>query len=230
MTVDEARDRELDELAKRAGEEGDPQLGLEVARRILRNHARLMPPCLDCRDGATGWFGWALAVDPELRWDVAEAWEGTLHRDAFAAAMRQAVTNAYPNDQAPGITTHENLFAVNEVEGLHMAFAVRSEHPDRVAAALVAAEPRLMRVGWKGQEFVTDEELEAAEEAAQQKGDWGAIGTPNYVSDVELVDGDPRIWLDIKDSESVPQARTMLAIVVEELLRAGVKSAEIRSA
>ena len=130
MTVGKDRDRELDELAKRAGEEGDPRLALEVGRRILQNHPRLMPPCQDCRDGAMGWFGWALDIDPELRWDVAEAWDGTLHRDAFASAMRQAVTTAYPNDQAPGIRTHENLFAVNQVEGLHMAFTIRSEHPD----------------------------------------------------------------------------------------------------
>jgi hypothetical protein len=218
---------QLNELAERATASNDPRLGVAAGRRILQIHPRLMPPCPSCRAVASDWFAWALDFDPDLRWDVAEAWQTTLHREAFAAAMRHAVTTAYPTAESPGITTDVTLFAVNPVEGLHMAFAIRSDQPDRAAAALAGASPRLMLTGWAGQEFASVDDLEAAEDADQSEDAWRGLGTPSYVSDIEVVDGRPRIWLDLKDSESVAQARAMLTIVVQELELAGVGTAEI---
>jgi hypothetical protein len=89
-------------------------------------------------------------------------------------------------------------------------FLVVSEHPDLAAAALIDAGVRFMNIDETGREL-EDWEREHSE-----------AYTPNYVSDVFLTTEGPVMTVDVKGWLSRPMGRTMVDVLVEELLGRGL--------
>jgi hypothetical protein len=89
-------------------------------------------------------------------------------------------------------------------------FLVVSEQPDVAAAALIDAGFRFMNIDETGREL-QDWEREHSE-----------AYTPNYVSDVFLTTEGPVMTVDVKGWLSRPMGRTMVDVLVEELVGRGL--------
>lgn len=153
---------------------------------------------------------WRIAdVAKEYSFDIAARWQ----RAAIAAEWHGS-----------SIEVDENAFYLFDFDHggwVSQNFAVRvSGNPDTaVRDALTAARWRLSCVGNDGVEY-------GDAETAVDSADYN----PNFVSDPEPVaDGGWETWMDCK-SEAYPlMAATMLRIIADELHKAGVHSAQIRS-
>jgi hypothetical protein len=97
-----------------------------------------------------------------------------------------------------------------------------SSDPRAAALALSEASGRFMMVTEDGREL-SDEEAEALEEAIEATGDDGPY-TPNYVSDVTFASRGPWCYVDCKGYIEPAMRERMIAILVEELDRAGVSA------
>ncbi len=151
---------------------------------------------------------WRIAdMAKEFSFDIAVRWQ----RAAIAAEWRDS-----------SIGVDENAFPLIDYGGWVLQdFAVRvSGIPDdAVREALTAAGPRMFSVGDDGIEY---EDGDVALDSADYN--------PNFVSDPEPhAGGGWKVWMDCK-SEAYPlMAATMLRILADELHKAGVRSAQIRS-
>jgi hypothetical protein len=87
---------------------------------------------------------------------------------------------------------------------------------DRAAAAraLALAGARFTTVTEDGRELTDDDDIE----------ELGDVYTPNYVSDVRMAARGPWCYVDCKGYIDPPMRERMLAILAEELDRAGVRA------
>jgi hypothetical protein len=97
-----------------------------------------------------------------------------------------------------------------------------SSDPRAAGFALSQASGRFMMVTDDGREL-SDEEAEALDEAIEATGEDGPY-TPNYVSGVCFASRGPWCYVDCKGYIGPAMRERMIAILVEELERAGVSA------
>lgn len=102
---------------------------------------------------------------------------------------------------------------------------VVGSQPTQITAALTSAGERFMDVNERGHEY-TAAELNRPDET---DGEGVELYTPNYVSEVTAASGGLSIYVDCKGEISKPMGERFMAILVEELQRAGVIEARIFS-
>ena len=94
------------------------------------------------------------------------------------------------------------------------------DSPAEAAVALRNAQMRLFRTGHDGTEFLTDQHYAQAMELG--------VETPNMVSDVlRSDDGEPFLWIDIKDAPVEAFREHWIRIIGEELERCGIERATL---
>jgi hypothetical protein len=179
---------------------------------------------------AHAWFvqaGHLGTVDMPWRIVVEQAEKGRWVRARWW--MRAALATEYRAGSGP-ISVEQRTMEIRVdkrgvVLGQDFRLQVVSPTPGVAAVALAAAAERFYLVTADGREFRTGGEMHAvlAEEGA------GDPDTVNYVSEVQRHADGPWLWMDFKDGVSPQMARTMIRILVEELGRAGVSEALVRS-
>lgn len=108
------------------------------------------------------------------------------------------------------------VFAPSEKSRNHCnesVIVVGAADPGAAAMALRRAGGRFMAVAENGREFSEEDADEVGEED---------LYTPNYVSEVRMAPRGPWLYLDCKGWIAPPMRDTLVAILVEELDRAGV--------
>ena len=106
-----------------------------------------------------------------------------------------------------------------------MTVFVETDDVQLAAQALEAATPRLSLVTFAGQEFETFEAWQAAVDA---NGDSFEIWNANFIFDVERRPTGAFVVLDTKGGTTGAMGRTVVRVIVEELLRKGVTTARLR--
>jgi hypothetical protein len=117
--------------------------------------------------------------------------------------------------------SREDGTAPNEVIVLSGAFEV-----DVAVAALRRAGDRFMFVDNRGMEYMTEADVEAAEERYAT----GDFYTPNYVADPKVLDHGIELYVDCKGVIPPPMAATFRKILREELERSGITNATVKNA
>lgn len=193
----------------------DPQAALELGCRIVatagvdeRRHAEI--PFTIARDG-----------DRTTVWHAAEAYA----QEADGRAARWMAEGAASLSDPDGIVVDHLTLPIRSMEydtdrwiadHQDWRIAVQCADPARAIGALHAAEPRLYRVANDGSM--------QPDIPCGLTGPPGPWYTPNGVS---VDEGSPLIWLDCKGGVFPLMARTVLEIVIEELLAAGITRAEL---
>jgi len=120
-----------------------------------------------------------------------------------------------------GIEVAPEVFALdNDGYANEHVIITGSSDPRAAGAALSRAGLRFMMVTEDGREL-SDDEAEALEQAAGTAGH-ALPYTPNYVSDVRFASRGPWCYVDCKGYIWPVMRERMIAILVEELERAGV--------
>ena len=154
-------------------------------------------------------------------------WNG----ERLAGWMMRSLRLEFPRVDAPRIRVSGELFApivLNDCAGYghDTSVQVASRQSEEATRALERASARFGRVTLDGREFATDVELEAAAPAGEDG--WDVYYTPNFVSGVTHEQGHPSLRMDWKDNMAPTMARTMIHILIDELINGGVSSAIIR--
>lgn len=144
--------------------------------------------------------------------------------DSLIATGREVVMPAHSLDIASNVLGPLDDLDEPHHPGVYPDFAVgiegaEDEH-DLIANAIHAAAPRIMALTCFGREIETDDELELVYQ-------FDMIG-PNYVSDPIMIERGAGLGSDWKGEALPDAANACLAIVVQELLAAGVSRASIR--
>ena len=151
---------------------------------------------------------WRIAAVAAMHsYDIANRWQ----RAAIVAEWRDSVVDV--DEDAFHLIDHDSWASQD------FTVRVSGDPHDAVRAALIAAAPRLYCVGNDGIEY-------GDAEIALDSADYN----PNFVSDpTSNVEGDWEIWMDCKGEAYPLMAATMLQIIADELLKAGVSSPRIGS-
>lgn len=215
--------RRLQVLASDGDAEASFRVGFALARRLPFGQ----------RDDADRWFARAVSLGGGTwAWLATDAYCDDPVR--YPRWMARAIDAEYPRPDAPGVhvapDTIRPIYASDwDMAPVAASFRV-AEATDAVVAALGKASPRLTRVDERGREYASDEELMDAVhgEAAPLRPDGEARYTTGWTSD-PLHDDAGGAYLLTKGRDRVwgPMARTMIRIVVDELLDAGVTEAHL---
>jgi hypothetical protein len=147
--------------------------------------------------------------------------------------MARAIELDFPLPSAPGITVAPNTMEpVGGCSGISWggaAFLIGSKDIEAVSVALSAAADRLILVDQNGYEWPTSEALNdhvgGPDEPFDRLGN--PLFTPKYVMPPRPHKDGLYITLDTKSQMWGPMARTMLQVLIEELVSAGVSEARI---
>jgi hypothetical protein len=225
--ADPPEGEELRRLEGLAGA-GDPEASFRIGLALVR---RLTPERWD--DVADPWF-----IAAVKRGGSAWAWLATdaYRQDPmwYRAWMARAIGLDYPRPEAPGIQiaphTIEPVDASDwDMSPVSACFQV-AETSDAVVLALGRAAPRLTRIDERGREYASDEEAMDVlyGENAPRRPDGEALFTTGWASDPLLDDPrGPYLLTNTPDHVFGPMARTMIRIVVDELVDAGVTEAHV---
>ncbi|MDP9395604.1 MAG: hypothetical protein M3Q27_15705 [Actinomycetota bacterium] len=161
--------------------------------------------------------------DSAAMWQLAHA----LRDDVEGAHwQRRALEATYPRATAPGISVSSDLFPLaydgKPWRGARWSVQVVSQDL-RAVTALQRASERFMYAAEDGREL-TEEEMD------QNNLSMPALATASWVSPVRSDDdGDPYVTLDLDTLVAPLLARTLIEIVIDELVRAGVEQAHVQS-
>jgi hypothetical protein len=213
------------ELADAARESTDGHAAFAVARWFDEHRLPMH---------ADAWFKYAAARGPfDLFWRIADYYcldARDPDREEARTWWMRALSLAYPRWDAPRIRISRFLFAPIVIDGragygMDFGVVVRSADPERAAAALSAAAERFSVTTADGRELPDRRDVDAGVETSD---DWTSY-TPNWISDVILDQRGPSLTIDCKDIVAPGMARTMIEILIHELLRAGVSEALVTS-
>jgi hypothetical protein len=175
-----------------------------------------------------GGSSWAwLAVDEYMYKDV---------NDRFAQWMTRAIELDFPLPSAPGITVApDTMEPTGDWSGItcaSAAFQIVSENPQAASTALAVAADRLSWVDQNGHEWSTVDEFYdvAGDPDGPLDRNGNALYCPDWASEPYPHRIGPFIMLHTTCQMWGPMARTMLCILIEELVKAGVTEARIISA
>jgi hypothetical protein len=220
----------LEELSRRA-QQGDAEAAFQLGAHNVTGGTEAHYDAADrCFLKAIEFGGslWAwLAVDEYLYKDV------TLR---FGQWMARGIELDFPLPSAPGITVAPDTFEpTGDWSGITCAdatFQICSDQAEEAVAALAAAVPRLIAVDQNGHEWTSPEafnDLVGGPDAPIDRfGD--PLSTPVYVSPPKSHPNGPYLTLDNDCQLWGPMARTMLLVLIEELVSGGVTEAHITSA
>jgi len=215
--------RRLQDLAHDGDAEASFRVGLALVRRLPPSH----------RDVADPWFSGAVALGGSTwAWLATDAYIQDPLR--YREWMARAIGAEYPRPEAPGIhvapDTVEPIDASDwDMSPISACFQV-AETTDAVLTALGAASARLGRVDERGREYASDEELIELVHGpgTPRRPDGEALLTSGWAGDPGLDDPrGPYVLTDTNGGMWGPMARTLIRIVVDELLDAGVTDAHI---
>ncbi|HST86005.1 MAG TPA: hypothetical protein VLL08_29975 [Kineosporiaceae bacterium] len=147
--------------------------------------------------------------------------------------MARAIELDFPLPSAPGITVAPNTMEpVGDFSGITWggaAFHIWSEDIEAVSVALSAAADRLILVDENGHEWPTSDAL--SDHLASPDAPFDRFGnplsTPRYVSPPRPYKNGLYITLDTNSDMWGPMARTLVLVLIEELVSAGVSEARI---
>lgn len=124
------------------------------------------------------------------------------------------------SDNEPSISVDDEVFGPVAGRYLmwHQSVEVMTDQPELAAAALERAGSRFMDVAEDGRELSPDD--------PNWTSPW-PMYTPNSVSDVRTDGRGPSLGVDCKGEVPDAMRQTFIAILVEELRRAGVREARI---
>lgn len=219
---------EVPDWYRPALENADPEVALALGRHHLSRHlARqggLPPedrvPTSDL-SFAQAWFRRAYEIDPATAWQAAEHHlkaDYALGRQA-AGWLRYAIEGEYPSHATEAIRVSPGCFPIffDKKDGLlstqGWGVKVLTKQVEAATAGLRAASVRLMLVDTNGVEH-------AGDEAPYER--YG----PDCVDVREHPEG-PGLSMDHNDTFSAVVVRTMLRILVDELIAAGVTRAKL---
>lgn len=171
---------------------------------------------------AGAWFAIAAENAPvDMAWRIADEycrWGDPRQANKW---MRYAIATEY-RVRPGGVAVDPGTYAVvidhrGSAVGQDFGVQVVSADDDRATAALTAAARRFARVTADGRELPAD-----------SNGNGNRDSTPASVSAPEPAPGGPTLSCDCGDALVPLMARTMIAILAEEIRAAGLDSAEIR--
>jgi hypothetical protein len=185
-------------------------------------------------DSANAWFKHAVRLgSPDVVWTIAEhywtdGWEHSPGR--LKLWMERAIDLTYPRRDAPRIFVRNAVFAPILVDGqagygMNSSLLVASQQPEHAAGALESATLRFVRVLEDGREFDSDFELASAQEQAGRD-----LYTISGTGSVQVSEDGPFVIMDFDSNQYPRMARTMIDILIEELVRAAIEHASIRPA
>jgi hypothetical protein len=220
------REAFLHDLARRAGN-GDAeacfQVGAYNITRATEAHYAAADRAFE-RAIQAGGSSWAwLAVDEYMYADIV---------DGFGRWMTRGIELDFPLPSAPGITVAPDAFEPVGCGGITWAGAhlqIATDQAPEVEAALTNAADRLLRVDERGREWPTDESLTKAFMETPPDRDGDSLYSASYVSPPRAHHMGPWITLDTDSQMWGPMARTILRVLIEELIAAGVTKARILS-
>jgi hypothetical protein len=220
---DEAEVRRLRERALA----GDPEAAFRVGLALVRREPSLEP------DEAAPWFERAIELGGSVwAWLATEAYDQDPH--LYRAAIARAITTDYPRPDAPGIQVAPDTIGPLDDDDWHMSpvaasFQVRNTS-DAVQRALARATDRLGLVDERGREYASDEEFDQIVNAPDgpRRPDGDLLFTVEWTGlEDDDPDGGPYILTSVPDLVSGPMMRTMIRIVVDELIDAGITQAHL---